>query len=270
MCAKFSSKQIAGGSQMFSSSKFNSFFALVVIPPIIFLSSCGERSEYGKRSDYEKLGYNNGIRPTISSVSPIDNSTDVSVSTTVAVTFSKKMSTSSITTNTSDTTCSGSFQLSSDNFSTCIKMSANPVASDNDTTFTATPASTLIAAKTFKTRVTDSVKDTASNSLASAYTTNGFTTACSWSTDVTVPTVSSESPTDNSTYNSPATTVAVTFSENMATESVTTNTSDTTCSGSFQLSSDNFTTCIKMSAAPVASDNDTIFTITPASSLSAA
>jgi hypothetical protein len=77
------------------------------------------------------------------------------------------------------------------------------------------------------------------------------------------------SPTDNSTYNSPATTVAVTFSENMETGSVTTNTSDTTCSGSFQLSSDNFTTCIKMSATPVASDNDTIFTITPASSLSA-
>ena len=179
------------------------------------------------------------------------------------------MLTSSITTNTDNTTCSGSFELSSDNFTTCIKMSAAPVASGNDTTFTATPASTLIAGKIFKTRVTDSVKDTASNSLASAYTTNGFTAACSWSTDVTQPTVSSVSPTDNSTYNSPATTVAVTFSETMATGSVKTNTNDTSCSGNFQLSSDNFTTCIKMSAAPVASDNDTTFTITPASSLSA-
>ena len=252
---------------MYSSNKMNRFFPLVLVTFVLLLSSCSERSEISEASDYEIYGYDN--RPSVSSVSPTDNSTNVSVSTTVAVTFSKKMLTSSITTNTDNTNCSGSFQLSSDNFTACIKMSAAPVASDNDTTFTATPASTLIAGKIFKTRVTGSVKDTASNSLASAYTTNGFTTACSWSTDITQPSVSSVSPTDNSTYNSPDTTVAVIFSENMATSSVTTNTNDTTCSGSFQLSSDNFTTCIKMSAAPVASVNDTTFTITPVSSLSA-
>jgi len=153
---------------MFSSIKFNSFFALVLILPIFFLNSCGiEKSEYGKRSDYEKLGYDDLNRPTVSSVSPTDNSTDVSVSTTVAVTFSKKMSTSSITTNTSDTTCSGSFQLSSDNFTTCIKMSAAPVASDNDTTFTITPASSLSAVTTFKVKITTSVTDISCNTLGS-------------------------------------------------------------------------------------------------------
>ncbi|HIB71734.1 MAG TPA: hypothetical protein EYO34_09415, partial [Candidatus Marinimicrobia bacterium] len=115
--------------------------------------------------------------PTISSLSPTDNSTYNSPATTVAVTFSNKMATGSVTTNTSDTSCSGSYQLSSDNFTTCIKMSATPSASENDTAFTATPADNLSNGTTFKLRITTSAKDTSSNSLASTYTTNGFTTS---------------------------------------------------------------------------------------------
>ena len=115
--------------------------------------------------------------PTLSSVSPTDNSTDVSVSTAVAVTFSEAMSTSTITTNTDNTTCSGSFQLSSDNFTTCIKMSAVPSASNSDKTFSVTPDDNLSGGTTYKLQITTSVTDTSSNSLADNYTTtNGFTT----------------------------------------------------------------------------------------------
>jgi hypothetical protein len=115
--------------------------------------------------------------PTLSSVSPTDNSTDVSVSTAVAVTFSETMSTSTITTNTDNTTCSGSFQLSSDNFTTCIKMSAVPSASNSDKTFSVTPDDNLSRGTTYKLLITTSVTDTSSNSLADNYTTtNGFTT----------------------------------------------------------------------------------------------
>ena len=56
-------------------------------------------------------------------------------------------------------------------------MSATPSASDNDTAFTATPADNLSNGTTFKLRITTSAKDTSSNSLASTYTTNGFTTS---------------------------------------------------------------------------------------------
>jgi len=87
--------------------------------------------------------------------------------TTVAVTFSENMETGSVTTNTNDTTCSGSFQMSSDDFSTCIKMSAAPVASDNDTIFTITPASSLSAVTTFKVKITTSVTDISCNTLGS-------------------------------------------------------------------------------------------------------
>jgi hypothetical protein len=116
-------------------------------------------------------------RPTVSSISPNDNSTDVSVSTTVAVTFSETMTTSTITTNTDNTTCSGSFHLSSDNFTTCIQMSAAPSASNSDKTFTSTPADNLSRGTNYKLKITTSAKNISSNSLADNYTTtNGFTT----------------------------------------------------------------------------------------------
>jgi hypothetical protein len=163
--------------------KMNRFLTFVLVTLLLLLSSCSERSEYGKKSDYEKFGagLTDSTAPTISSVSPTDNSTYKSPATTIAVTFSETISTSSITTNTTDTTCSGSFQLSSDNFTTCIKMSATPSASDNNTAFTATPKDNLSGGTTFKLRITTSAKDTSSNSLVNTYTTNGFTTSPSGS-----------------------------------------------------------------------------------------
>jgi len=168
---------------VYSSNKMNRFLPLLLVILVLLLSSCSERSEYGEASDYEKFGAGSTdtTAPTISSVSPTDNSTYNSPATTIAVTFSETISTSSITTNISDTTCTGSFQLSSDNFATCIKMSATPSASDNATTFTATPTDNLSGGTTFKLRITTSAKDSSSNSLASAYTTNGFTTSPSGS-----------------------------------------------------------------------------------------
>ncbi len=153
---------------MFLSKKFTQYFTPILISLAFFLSNCNEGSEY------EKFGYDN--RPTVTSVSPTDNSTDVAISTTPVVTFSKKISTSTATANTSDTTCSGSFQLSSDNFTTCVQMSATPSASNGDKTFTSTPADNLISLTTYRHKVTTSAKDRGGNSLAEAYTTNGFTT----------------------------------------------------------------------------------------------
>ena len=158
---------------MYLSNNTNPIFPLVLVLLVLLMSSCYEFSEYGKKSDYEKLGAacipSSGevTPPSVSSVSPTDNSTYNSPATTVAVTFSENMKTNSVTTNTNDTTCSGSFQLSSDNFNTCIKMSAAPVASDNDTIFTITPASSLSAATTFKVKITTSVTDISCNTLGS-------------------------------------------------------------------------------------------------------
>jgi hypothetical protein len=130
-------------------------------------------------------GASDTTAPTISSVSPTDNSTYKSPATTIAATFSEAMSTGTISTNTNDTTCSGSYQLSSDNFTTCIKMSAAPSSSNNATTFTATPTDNLSGGTIHKLKITTSAKDSSSNSLASTYTTNGFTTSPSGSGTIT-------------------------------------------------------------------------------------
>ncbi len=155
---------------MCSSKNTNPVFPLVLVPLVLLLSSCSESSEYGLKSDYEKLGAvciasEDVTAPIVSYESPTDNTTYNSPATTVAVTFSETMATGSVTTNTNDTSCSGSFQMSSDDFSTCIKMSAAPVASDNDTTFTITPASSLSAVTTFKVKITTSVTDISCNNL---------------------------------------------------------------------------------------------------------
>ena len=163
---------------MFSLKQLNPFCTLVLILTAFCLSNCSDKSEYGDTSDYEKTGATDLIEPTILSVSPTDNSTNVAFSTTVAVTFSETMSTSTITTNTDNTTCYGSFRLSSDNFTTCIKMSAAPSASNSDKTFTVTPDDNLSRVTNYKIQITTSAADTSSNSLADNYITpNGFTTS---------------------------------------------------------------------------------------------
>jgi len=116
--------------------------------------------------------------PTVSSVYPADNQNGVSITENISVTFSKAMNTTSVTTNISNTTCSGSFQLSYDNFDSCIQMSSSPSSSNSYRTFTVDPSINLSHSTNYKIRVTTGVKDTAGNSLSSQYEiSNGFTTA---------------------------------------------------------------------------------------------
>ena len=64
--------------------------------------------------------------PTVTSVSTTaDNQSSVSITDNITVTFSEAMDSTYVTTNTSDTYCSGTLRVSSDNFSTCIKMSSS-------------------------------------------------------------------------------------------------------------------------------------------------
>ncbi len=124
--------------------------------------------------------------PTVSSTSPSDSASSVSIGSTISVTFSESIDNSSVTANTSNTTCSGSMQLSSNNFSSCIQMSSTPSASNTNKTFSVTPSDNLSSETSYKTRITTGVSDLTGNTLGSTYTTSsGFTTA-----DITAPTLS--------------------------------------------------------------------------------
>ena len=120
--------------------------------------------------------------PSVSSTSPADSATLVAKdNTTISVTFSEIIDNSTITTNTSNTTCSGTFQVSSDSFSSCIQMSAVPLASNSDSTFSIS-STNLVYGSTYKIKVTTDVKDLAGNNLATTYlTSTGFSTARAFS-----------------------------------------------------------------------------------------
>ena len=115
--------------------------------------------------------------PTVSSIKPNNSSNFIAKNPNIIIEFSEAMDTTSVTTNTSNTSCSGSVQLSSDNFSNCIQMSNSPSASNSNKTFSISPASLLANSTTYKIRISTSAKDTSSNSIANQYTqTNGFQT----------------------------------------------------------------------------------------------
>ena len=113
----------------------------------------------------------------VDSTDPVDGATNVPNNTNALIVFNRAANTSTITTNTADTSCSGSLQLSNDNFATCVQMAGPPVANGSDTAFTLSPAVPLAGGTTYKTRVTTAAQDTVGNSLPSAFTQSaGFTT----------------------------------------------------------------------------------------------
>ena len=81
------------------------------------------------------------------------------------------MGPSYITTNTSDTYCAGSIRVSSDNFSSCVRMSSEPTASNSNfnQTFTLNPYDNLSYDTTYKVRVTTGAKDVLGNTMSSQY-----------------------------------------------------------------------------------------------------
>ena len=169
---------------------------------VLFLIIIGTVSCSTSSSNDDELNENNTTStdttaPTVTSVSTTaDDQSSVSVTDNITVTFSEAMDTTYITTSTSDTNCAGTIRVSSDNFSTCVRMSSEPVSSNSNKTFTLDPYENLTRLTTYLTRVTTGVKDTAGNAMSSQYeeTSSGFTT------DNSSITVSNSGPTSGGTY----------------------------------------------------------------------
>ena len=119
--------------------------------------------------------------PKVTSISPSDNGSSISVTDNISITFSETMDKSSITINTSDTSCSGTVQVSSDNFSTCEQMGSSYSGSNSNKTFTFDPSDNLSYLTTYKIRVTSGVKDVFGNQMESIYDLSlGFITKSSF------------------------------------------------------------------------------------------
>jgi hypothetical protein len=154
--------------------------------------SCMKSSDNSASSSDNSTSISDTTVPTVSSVSTTsDNQSSASITDNIIVTFSEAMDPTYVTTGTSDTNCAGTIRVSSDNFSTCIKMSSSPSSSNSNKTFTLEPVEDigtaigiagdvddyLTVSTTYLTRVTTGVKDTAGNAMSSQYeTSSGFTT----------------------------------------------------------------------------------------------
>lgn len=123
------------------------------------------------------------IPPVVVSVSPIEGATNVSRGSPITVVFSESMDTSTITADTTST-CSGSIQLSTDGFTTCVPMrSATPIFSVGDTTVQLIPKKNLVWNSNFRVRILNTVKSIDALTIINHYTsTVGFTTG-----DMSVP-----------------------------------------------------------------------------------
>ena len=144
---------------------------------LLILVSISCQSEEG---EVQVFSSQNSTVPSVSSVSPADNSSDVPVGTEVEITFSMAVDQTTVTTNTSDNICSGSVQLSSDSFSSCVMMASDPTADSDGKICTVTPSSSLLFNTVYQIKVTTDVADTAGNPLAAQYlSTSGFMTVAS-------------------------------------------------------------------------------------------
>ncbi len=165
---------------------------------VLFLIIIGTVSCSTSSSNDDELNENNTdtTAPTVTSVSTTaDDQSSVSITANITVTFSEAMDTTYVTTSTSDTNCAGTIRVSPDNFSTCVRMSSEPVSSNSNKTFTLDPYDNLTRLRTYLTRVTNGVKDTAGNAMGSQYeTSSGFTT------DNSSINVSNSGPTSGGTY----------------------------------------------------------------------
>ena len=116
--------------------------------------------------------------PAVVATTPADGATGAAVSSTVSVTFSTGMSPATLTAQTSVGACTGSIQVSTDDFATCLGFSAAaPVLSGGNAVATLTPAPALSYGTTYRVRVTTAATDASGNPLGAPFTSPmGFTT----------------------------------------------------------------------------------------------
>ncbi len=104
---------------------------------------------------------------------PADGATSATSRVPIFVRFSQTANSSTVTTNSLDTVCSGSIQLSADGWTECVPLT-NPV-STNGRTFQVLPLSDLELKKIYRIKVTANVENPLNAALQTEYVSSGFT-----------------------------------------------------------------------------------------------
>lgn len=116
--------------------------------------------------------------PSIVSITPADNQSNVSTASPIRITFNTAMNPATLTGQTTNGSCTGSIQLSHDNFTSCWGFAAStPTMSGGDTIATLTPAPQLSYSTNYQVRVTTAAQSAGGISLDTQFTQSpGFVT----------------------------------------------------------------------------------------------
>ncbi len=211
--------------------------------------------------------------PAVLFTEPDDGIIDFPVDKSLFLTFNKSMDPATITTNVSNTACSGTVQVSSDGFASCVQMSSAPITTHSDMTFEIIPSAPLSLSTVYRVRVTVGVQDSIGNNMQMEYTMPaGFTTGAV--ADIIPPEIFIVQPDNGATDIFVSDPVAITFNESMNPATITTNGGAATCNSSLyaiQISTTNtFTTsdiCEAVFAAPEVTNNDYTYIVQPVNNL---
>lgn len=114
--------------------------------------------------------------PVVSTTSPLDAAAGVSALTAISVTFDRAMTVASVTVQSAAGACTGSLQISRNDFASCIGLQA-PTFNGASTIVTVLPAPALTFGTNYKVRVTTAAMSATGVAMASAFTqAAGFTT----------------------------------------------------------------------------------------------
>jgi len=203
---------------------------------------------------------------TLQSISPADGTASVSVDTSIQLTFSRTMDPKSLTTSKGADLCGGAVALSSDGFVNCVAMTGS-VDPSSDKVFNFKPNASLANGATYKVRLTVDALSSSHHAMAQTWTSNqGFITlSATGTTATTTPSaalsVTSVFPASGAMDLGRNLSASVTFSQTIDTTTIINQATDGVCTGTFQISADNFANCVATNA--YTSTDFTTFNITP-------
>ena len=143
----------------------------LIIAFSLTLSTCDSGEDYDNSAFFSEIEDTELVcTGGVSSTTPADEATSVSVTPSITVNFCEPMDTFTVELNTEGSKCSGYFsgsiQLSSDDFTNCVQMATVPTVTNSNKTFTFTPASSLNFNQTYKIRVTKRAQTSAGSYLS--------------------------------------------------------------------------------------------------------
>ena len=129
----------------------------------------GEGSSTGGSSSSSSSSSGSPAAPTVVELAPDEGEVGVVLGQPVAITFDQAMEVATITSNVDDDSCTGTVQVSADDFATCVRMGGDPITAD-DTTFIVDPVQDYVSLGQYRVRVLSAVLSAAGVSMGSTFT----------------------------------------------------------------------------------------------------